>query len=150
MNRCLQGRFHDGVLQHDKQIPRRWIHRNAAGLEESRRQRPSELSEEDRAHFVSQEIRRSVVATAMFLLAVGIYFGSRIETKRDGRPNAWFIAIWLAVFALVIVLLTLALVDWVSTRRYARRQRQTILREGLQILGEELRRRAEPPSDGHA
>jgi hypothetical protein len=115
-----------------------------------RRQRPSELSEEDRAHFVSQEIRRSVVATAMFLLAVGIYFGSRIETKRDGRPNAWFIAIWLAVFALVIVLLTLALVDWVSTRRYARRQRQTILREGLQILGEELRRRAEPPSDGHA
>jgi Flp pilus assembly protein TadB len=114
------------------------------------RQRTEKLSDEDHFHFASQEVRRGVVAGVMLLLSVGIFFGSRLEPRRNGRPNVWFIECWLAVGALLIVLLALALVDWVATRRYASRLRRAILREGLKIISDEVRLRAGPPSNGQA
>ena len=107
-----------------------------------RSQRPDDLSDEDHAHFRSLDRRRMLVAGIMVMLAAGVFLGSRIEPGTRGHPNRWFLVVWLAVFWLVLCLATLALIDWAATRRYARRHRRLILREGLEILREELRIRA--------
>jgi uncharacterized membrane protein len=112
-----------------------------------RRQRGAiDLPDDDRIHFRRQDVRRWVVAGALTLLAVGIHFGSRLPYKRGGRPNPAFIEVWLAVFVLILVLLGLALADWLSTRAYARRHRTAIVREGMEILREEMRLRTGQPS----
>lgn len=106
-----------------------------------RRRRESELSEEDRTHFASQDVRRWVVSGVMTCLAGGILLGSSTPHRQNGRPNIWFIAVWLTVFLLVLVLAVLALVDWLATRRYARRHRSSIVHEGLELLRDEMRLR---------
>jgi hypothetical protein len=104
------------------------------------RARERELSEIDRRYFVRQDVRRGVGVAVMLVLAVGLYFGSRIPPKVAGRANLTFIEVWLAIVALIIVMLLLAFVDWVAIRLYARRQSRSIARERLQILRETLRR----------
>ncbi|MCA1686002.1 MAG: hypothetical protein LC745_08470 [Planctomycetia bacterium] len=104
-----------------------------------RRGRGTTLSDEDRSHFDHQDIRRRVVAGVMSLLALGVYLGSRTPPHRDGRPNKPFFIIWLGVFALVLPLLILAMLDWLATRDYARRHRRVIVREGMEILRDEMR-----------
>ena len=118
------------------------------------RARETELSELDRRYFVRQDARRGLGVAVMLVIAVGLYFGSRIPPKVAGRANLTFVEVWLAIIALIIVMLVLALVDWVATRIYARRQSRSIARERLQILRETLRQsrgqRAsehEPPPD---
>lgn len=107
-----------------------------------------DLSDDDRIHFRRQDVRRWIVAGALTLLAVGIHFGSRLPYKRNGRPNLAFVEVWLAVFALIFFLIGLALADWLATRAYARRHRTAIVREGMEILREEMRLRAgRPPND---
>jgi signal transduction histidine kinase len=118
------------------------------------RARETELSELDRRYFVRQDARRGLGAAVMLVIAVGLYFGSRIPPKVAGRANLAFVEVWLAIIALIIVMLLLAFVDWVATRIYARRQSRSMARERLQILRETLRQsrgqRAsehEPPPD---
>ena len=101
-----------------------------------------DLPDDDRIYFRRQDVRRWVAAGALTLLAVGIHFGSRLPYKRDGRPNLAFVEVWLTDFALIFVLTGLALADWLATRAYARRQRSAIVREGMEILREEMRLRA--------
>jgi cation transport ATPase len=107
-----------------------------------RRHREAELSEADARHFARQDLRRALVGVVMVLLALCVAVGSRIEPKLAGRTNAWFLAIWLAVFLQLFVLLWLALLDWIATWLYARRHRRALARERLQFLREEQRRRA--------
>jgi hypothetical protein len=104
--------------------------------------RPTELSDEDAAHFRRMDRRRGLVAGIMIVLAVGVYVGSRIDHGTQGHPNKWFVVIWLGIFWLVLFLTALAFVDWSATRRYARRHRALIVREGLEILREQMRIRA--------
>ena len=107
-----------------------------------RRNREDNLSEADRGHFWYQDVRRWVVAGTMTLLAVGIYYGSRLPYRLKGRPNLVFLETWLAVFALILILIGLAFLDWLATRNYARRHRNEIVREGMEILRDEIRFRA--------
>ena len=95
-------------------------------------------------------------------LAFGVYVGSRLpifvvepvdpasEVRGDGgrgavqsaletHPNRRFLAVWMGVFASVVLLLGLALIDWISTRRYAERHRRAMNRERLEILRETIR-----------
>jgi hypothetical protein len=115
-----------------------------------RRTRKPSLLPEDHRHFQIQDIRRGVGVICLALLAPGIYIGSRLpifefEPLPAGihapappvqHPNRVFLGVWAAVFALVAVLLALALVDWIATRRYARRQRAAMTMERLDILRE--------------
>lgn len=117
-----------------------------------RRTRKPGLFLNDYRHFVLQDIRRIVGIICLALLAPGLYFGSRVpvfvaEPVPPGQPapaqavlhpNRVFLGIWLSVFVLVAVLLALALIDWVATRRYARRQRSAMSVERLDILREGL------------
>jgi hypothetical protein len=93
-----------------------------------RRHRATELSEADASHFARQEVRRWLVTVILILLAVGVTLGSRIELKVAGPTNLLFFQVWLGVILLIFVLLCLAMLDWVSTRLYARRHRRTIVR----------------------
>jgi hypothetical protein len=112
------------------------------------RRREPDLSEEDRYHFRRQDVRRGVVAVVMLALAAGIYLGSHTPHRLHGRPNPLYLEIWVVVFGLLILLLALALIDWLATRRYARRHRSAIVREGLSILREEMRLRLARPANG--
>ena len=107
-----------------------------------RRHRDPGLPDADARHFARQDFRRAVVGVVMVLLAVGVAVGTRIDPKLAGKTNPWFLAIWLAVFTLIFILLWLALLDWVATWIYARRHRRALVRERLQLLRDEQRRRA--------
>lgn len=122
-------------------VGRQWAeHRQAASVE----------SDEDVAHFRRQSLRRSTVSGIMVVLALLILIGTRTPHRLADRPNPVFLLTWLVAFALVILLLVLAGADWLATRNYALRQRRAIVREGIEILREELERRARPPTNGRA
>jgi len=106
-----------------------------------RRGRPDDLGAEDAGHFADQDRRRYLGLIILCLLAIGVVVGSGMPARLGNRANPPFVAIWLAVFALISILLTLALSDWIALRRYARRQRREIHRERLEILQDEARRR---------
>jgi hypothetical protein len=115
------------------------------------RLRPTGLSPEDHAFFRNQELRRWTVFALMLVVGVLLLVGTRISHLVGGQPNPLFVQTWIVILALVFALFMLALFDWVATGRYARRHRQEITREGLEILRDELRRRAalrraEPPT----
>lgn len=106
-----------------------------------RRNREAQLSKDDELHFSLQDTRRTVVAGIMFVLAAGLYAGARIDPRINGQPNVRFVELWLGIAMLVVLLLVLAMFDWVATQRYARRHRRAIVREGLEILRDEMRLR---------
>ena len=116
------------------------------------RARESDLSAIDRGHFVRQDIRRGLGVAVMLFLALGLYLGSRIPFRVADRPNATFVEVWLAIVALLVMLLVLALFDWVATRLYARRQRRSMARERHRLLrevfGKRPARRPDHAKDG--
>lgn len=140
------------------------------------RSRGPSLTDPERKYFVLQDIRRAIGIVLLCILAPAIYVGSRLPTRvtepahpgvtaadpSDGdripaasavHPNRLFLAIWLAVFTIVSAVLGLALIDWISTRRYARRQRDALIREKVALLRETHRlaeSRPDKPEDGAA
>ncbi len=107
-----------------------------------RRLRGFDLSEQDAAHFASQDLRRSVVALLLGAVGLGIFADSWIEPRIGGHTNPLFLLNWLAVFILLCALPVLAVLDWLATRRYARRHFNALARERMDILREELRARS--------
>ena len=107
-----------------------------------RKSRGTVVEPEDVLHFRRQDLRRTIVAAIMGILAAGIFVGSRMETRVEGGPNLLFVETWIVIFCLILVLLLLAMIDWVATRRYAIRQRAAAIQEGLEILKAESRARA--------
>jgi hypothetical protein len=127
-----------------------------------RHARNGELPAADRKHFLLQDLRRGFGIALMAFLAIGVYVGSRlptfvVEPRNPGvrgtvesaagaivqaaletHPNRRFLAVWMGVFASVVLLLGLALIDWLSTRRYAQRLRREMHRERLEILRETM------------
>ncbi len=114
-----------------------------------RRDRDPDLSPEDARHYAFQDTRRFLGIVVMVLLAVGLVVGSRLPIRVGGKTNPQFLAIWFGVFLLIFVLLTLAMLDWVALRLFARRHRNQILRERIEILREEKRRREARTDEGN-
>jgi hypothetical protein len=96
--------------------------------------RESNLSDLDARHFARQDLRRGIAAGVMGILAVGIVVGTHVEPKVAGKANPWFLALWLTIFGLILVLLWLALADWLATWHYARRHHRAMARERFQLL----------------
>ncbi len=94
--------------------------------------------EAERGFFRLQDLRRGLGIGVMTALALTTAFGGRLSPRLGGKANLAFVVVWLAVVVLVIVLLVLALVDWMATVRFARRARQRMIRERLEILRETL------------
>jgi hypothetical protein len=125
----------------------------AAGLvwkeRSDRSNRNPDLSPEDDTHFARQDTRRTLGIVVMGLLALGLVVGSRVEPRLANKANPAFLAIWLGVALLIFSLLGLAMVDWVSLRLYARRQRRVLARQRDELIREEYRRRREAGRDGN-
>jgi hypothetical protein len=103
------------------------------------RARATDLSALDRRYFLRQDLRRGLGVAILLLLALGISAGSRVKPKVAGHVNLFFLEIWLAVVVLVLALLALAFWDWLAIRSYASRQRQSMVRERLELLDETYR-----------
>ena len=114
-----------------------------------RRDRGPELSPEDARHFGHQDTRRFLGIVVMALLAVGLVVGSRVPIRVGNKTNPQFLGIWLGVFLLILFLLSLAMIDWVALRLFARRHRNEMLRERIEILQEEKRRREATLDEGN-
>jgi UDP-N-acetylmuramyl pentapeptide phosphotransferase/UDP-N-acetylglucosamine-1-phosphate transferase len=122
---------------------REWVDRRGRPLQE--------LSPEDVRHFSHQDRRRTLGIVVLIALAVGLLVGSRIPHKLGIQSNPQFLAIWFGVFLLISLLLFLAMIDWLALRIFARRHRSRILRERIEILRDEARRRKayEAGGNGH-
>jgi hypothetical protein len=107
------------------------------------RARDTDLTEYDRGYFFRQDVRRGLGVAVMLILAAGLYFGSRIPPTAGGRANMTFVRVWLAISGLIIVMLGLAMLDWIATRLYARRQHRDLASERRKILRDTFRRNAQ-------
>jgi hypothetical protein len=113
------------------------------------RARDPNLPENDRSHFGRQDLRRMAGVILLFALAIEIWAGSRVPYRIAQRPNPTFVFIWLSVGIELIILLTLAMLDLANIRRYARRQRRSMILERLRLARdarEETRSRQAPPT----
>jgi hypothetical protein len=117
------------------------------------RARDPDIPAEDRSHFRQQDLRRSAGVVLLILLAIEIWVGSRIPYSIAKKPNPAFVFIWLGVGIELIILLMLAMIDLLSTRRYARRQRRSMILERLRLLrdsrGDPVSGPAPPASEPH-
>jgi hypothetical protein len=114
---------------------------------ESRAREPN-LSDLDRTYFFRQDLRRGLGVAIMLILALGIWIGASMEPLIAGKANLAFVQVWLVVSLLILVLLVLALLDWLATRLYARRLRQSIARERIDLLRQVFRNRKSASADG--
>jgi uncharacterized membrane protein len=127
---------------------RQWYERKARG----------ELDGPDEAAFFRrQDVRRWLGVGVMLALAIEVFLGASVEPRVGGRGNPRFVVVWLVVLSLIVVMLVLALADWLATRAYGLRKRKAIFRQQIDELRETVRRRAaeraaaessEPASDG--
>lgn len=104
-----------------------------------RRARDLDLSVADRAHFMRQDARRGLGVAVLLAIAALAAATARLAPKVGGKGNPAFAELWLIILALIIVLLTLALIDWLATRAYARRHRQEMIRESFRGIRQEER-----------
>ncbi len=109
--------------------------------------RESDLSDLDRDYFLRQDVRRGLGVAVMLILAAGLSIGARIAPRVDGRANLTFVEIWLGEIGLLFVLVTLAGLDLLATRRYARQYRRSMARERIKLLRDAIRESAVPESD---
>ncbi len=101
-----------------------------------RSNRGENLSEADLKYFARQDVRRNLGLGILLLLAQGFAISPQVERRVAGRPSLLFLAMWLVIFALVLFLLTLAFLDMMATRVYAKRHREAILRERRALVSE--------------
>jgi hypothetical protein len=117
---------------------RQWYERQA---------REQDLSGDDRGYFERQDVRRGIGVAVLLVIAVALSVGTRIPPKVAGRVNWAFVEVWLVVFALILVLLFLAFLDWIATRNYARRLRRSMARERIEMLRDAISQAARTPPD---
>jgi len=110
-----------------------------------RRAREPDLSQADQVYFHRQDLRRALGVAVMLLLAAGLLIGSRIPFKLPGGPNPDFVAMWTGIVTLLLVLMGLALIDLLATRRYAQRKRRAMASERIDLIRDALRKRLDPP-----
>ncbi len=112
------------------------------------RARDPDLPEKDRSHYRRQDLRRTAGVVLLIWLAIEIWAGSRIPHRLAQRPNPSFLFIWLGVGIKLIILLSLAMLDLLYTRRYARRQRRSMTLERLRLIRDARRQsgRGQAPS----
>jgi hypothetical protein len=104
-----------------------------------RRAREPDLSHADQLYYSRQDVRRNLGVAVLFGIALLVLVGSRVAPQVQGGGNLLFLQIWIAVMALIVILLILALADWTATRGYARRHRQELIRQSIEAIRREAR-----------
>ena len=104
-----------------------------------RRARDVDLSAADSSHFSRQDARRYLGVAVLLAIAAIVFVTTRLAPQVEGKANPAFAELWLVVLALIVVLLALALLDWLATRGYFRRHRQEMIRESFLAIREDAR-----------
>jgi hypothetical protein len=65
--------------------------------------------------------------------------------KLQGQANIAFVEVWAGVIALIVVLMILAMIDLLATRRYAQRQRRSMAQERIRLIRDAIRETLVPP-----
>jgi hypothetical protein len=112
-----------------------------------RRVREERHSEEDASYFFFRDRRRWQVAGVLMAIGALMIAGSGFTPWDRNSGRAWGL-IWLGVSGLVMVLLSLAIRDWVSVRSYTGRLRREFLAERLEALRQERVRLADRDREG--
>ena len=105
--------------------------------------RPADLSPADASYFNRQDLRRLVGTIVLIMLGLALAFGGGLSPKVNGRVNVKFFQLWSGVVFLILIILILATLDWISTRLYARRRIHELAREGIALVEQQLRLKAE-------
>jgi sterol desaturase/sphingolipid hydroxylase (fatty acid hydroxylase superfamily) len=105
------------------------------------RLREPDMTDEDRRFFRSQDLRRGLGIAVMLVLAVTIGL-MPLGNRWESRPARlyWQLGVVGALVVLILVLLVLALIDWMATRQYARRHRRALHAEHSKLMLEVIRR----------
>jgi UDP-N-acetylmuramyl pentapeptide phosphotransferase/UDP-N-acetylglucosamine-1-phosphate transferase len=109
-----------------------------------RRARDRDLSGADRSHFARQDVRRNLGVAVLLAIAAVVVATTRLAPEVEGKSNPAFAELWLIVLALIVVILWLALLDWLATRAYARRHRLEMIHESFRKVQDNDDRRPEP------
>src|SRR6478752_7208344 len=96
-----------------------------------RRARDVDLSGADLSHFRRQDARRYLGVAVLLAIAAVVFVTTRLVPIVEGKANPAFAELWLLVLAMIVVLLGLALLDWLATRGYFERHRQEMIRESF-------------------
>jgi hypothetical protein len=104
-----------------------------------RRRRPLDLSAEDTAYFRGKDHRRLAGSVLMGTIAVAMAVGLWIDPRSGAEAARTWVASWSTVLSLLLVLLVLALWDWLALHAYARRHRSALLREREVLMNDLLR-----------
>lgn len=113
-----------------------------------RSRRGSDLSDADSLHFRRQDRRRLLGAGLMVVLAIGLVVGTEMSPGTREQPNLAWLRLWIGVCLLVLMLLGLALADWVANARYASRHRRSIEDERNALIRNELQKHRGAQADG--
>jgi hypothetical protein len=106
-----------------------------------------ELSEIDGAFHGRQAVRRWIGVAVMGTLAALVSLGSWVEPRVEGKGNPAFVALWMAIMALIAVVLGVALWDSVATWLYARDRRREMVRDHVDELRRHMRSAADARRD---
>lgn len=93
------------------------------------RARPPDLDDADRTYHRGKDIRRFLGSALMTVMAALMIAATRINPRASlalGRLWGW---LWIAILALVVVMLAIAFLDWRANTRYAVRHRRALLAE---------------------
>ena len=113
------------------------------GQRRERTHRESDLDEIDARYFRRRDVRRVFGSGLMLLLAWGLWTGSRTPVRVHGLGNPSFVRIWFGVIVLLFCLLGAALLDWLDTFIYARRQHRSLTDQRLELIRGHWSRRAQ-------
>lgn len=103
------------------------------------RSRDADPSPRDRDFFRRQDRRRYVGIAVMVSLGIAIYLLTPVLNQPKGN-ELWLIGLLSLVSVLIVVLLALAVLDWLATRRYARRHRRALNHERSKLMLEMIHR----------
>lgn len=104
-----------------------------------RRLRPDPESEADRVYYRDRDIRRGLGAAVMAAAACLMIIAARLDMRVNLDAARLYIGLWFAVMGMVFALLVLALLDWISNRRYASRHRQALAEERSALIAQAAR-----------
>jgi hypothetical protein len=118
-----------------------------------RRRRAADLPGAEARYFAVKDVRRLAGSLMMVLIALGMVVGLTLDPRRGRAVRQVWATSWLAVMILVVLLLSLALWDWIALRHYAVRQRVVLDRERRAVVEDArrlIRPTDRPPGDDDA
>lgn len=123
---------------------------------ETRRRESEQLVEAEARHLSGRDRRRWAVASILALIGVAMMASTAIPVRQSREAARLWAWTWVGALVLTVILLVLALLDWLASASEARRQVRDLSEEQQALLSEairahrEFRRKDSENPDGRA